>query len=87
MPDEIALGKAADAMYGEVLPIAAGLADSYEEVNSLTTDQFLLLRKLSEKVIEMKGQATAKAIGELFKKSDSSNTDNPLSMEMLMGKE
>lgn len=87
MPDEIALGKAADAMYGEVLPIAAGLADSYEEVNSLTTDQFLLLRKLSEKVIEMKGQATTKAIGELFKKSDSSNTDNPLSMEMLMGKE
>lgn len=89
MTDQVVLDKWADKYFGAVLPIAAGLADSTDEVMHLKTDQYLLLQKLSQKVIEMKSEAIAAKIGKLFADPDSGQPQSNAEMirQVMSGKE
>lgn len=48
--------------FDKILPIVVGLADSTEELNAMSTDQYLMVQELSSKVIEMKQDLMASAM-------------------------
>lgn len=59
--DQDAIEADVDEYFDKILPIVAGLADSTEELDAMSTDQYLMVRELSEKVIEMKQDLMAVA--------------------------
>ena len=77
----------ADKYFGLVLPVAAGLADSTDEVEHLKTDQYLLMQELSKKVIEMKAEAIASKVSEIFAPPEQPMTQAEMIQQAMSGKE